>query len=183
MLDSERVCMTDNAMTAIPEAMCPEQPTGLTLNEPKAVAAALPAVVSSMKHVWGTAGVIRGTRALAMLNQKGGIDCTSCAWPDPDDHRAFAEFCENGAKAVADEATTKRVDREFFARHTIAELAAQSDHWLNAQGRLAEPMVLRVDLPVVAAVKQPGRAGRVPVAAVPSRPAFRAWMQAQNPTR
>ncbi len=143
MLDSERVFMTDNAMTAIPEAMCPEQPTGLTLNEPKAVAAGLPAVVSSMKHVWGTAGVIRGTRALAMLNQNGGVDCTSCAWPDPDDHRAFAEFCENGAKAIAWEADTKTIGAEFFRTHSIDDLGKQSDYWHGIQGRLAEPMVLR----------------------------------------
>jgi len=76
------------------------------------------------------------------LNQKNGFDCPSCAWPDPDDHRSAFEFCENGAKAIAAEATTRKVDREFFARYSLAELAAESDYWLEQQGRLTEPMLL-----------------------------------------
>jgi molybdopterin-dependent oxidoreductase alpha subunit len=88
-------------------------------------------------------GLARGVRALLDVNQPGGFDCQSCAWPSPDRDRHVFEFCENGAKAVADEATTARADREFFARHSVAALTAESDHWLNAQGRLVEPMVLR----------------------------------------
>src|SRR5687768_11373517 len=88
-------------------------------------------------------GLVRGTRALLKINQAGGIDCQSCAWPDPESHRTWAEFCENGAKAMADEATTKRIGREFFARYTVEELYAESERWLNDQGRLTEPHVLR----------------------------------------
>jgi molybdopterin-dependent oxidoreductase alpha subunit len=127
----------------IPEAACPDAFTGLDVTAPKAVAAGLPAVVSSMKHVWGTAGVVRGTRALLTLNQKGGVDCPSCAWPDPDDHRAMAEFCENGAKAIAYEADTKTIGADFFREHSIDDLGKLSDYEHGRFGRLAEPMVLR----------------------------------------
>lgn len=88
-------------------------------------------------------GVARGVRTLLKLNQKTGFDCPGCAWPEPDDERSHAEFCENGAKHVADEATTKRVTPEFFARWSVADLAEQPDHWLGKQGRITNPMVLR----------------------------------------
>ena len=106
-------------------------------------AAGLKAVKTATKHVVEEMGVVRGTRALLKINQAGGIDCQSCAWPDPESHRAWAEFCENGAKAMADEATTKRIGREFFAQYSVKELYAKSDRWLNDQGRLTEPLVLR----------------------------------------
>jgi molybdopterin-dependent oxidoreductase alpha subunit len=127
----------------IPEARCPEAPTGLEVTEPKSVAAGLPAVVSSLAHVWGAAGVVRGTKALRTLNQTGGVDCPSCAWPDPDDHRALAEFCENGAKAIAYEADTKTIGGDFFRDHSIDDLGKLSDYEHGRFGRLAEPMVLR----------------------------------------
>ena len=107
-----------------------------------AVAAGITSVAQTARLV-GEMGVTRGVRALLDVNQAGGFDCQSCAWPSPDRDRHTFEFCENGAKAVADEVTSRRVDRDFFARYSIAELAAQSDHWLNAQGRLVEPMVRR----------------------------------------
>ena len=110
---------------------------------PKEHAAGTPAVVSSLQHVFGKAGLVRGTKALLDLNQAGGFDCPSCAWPDPDGHRAVAEFCENGAKAIASEAMHRTIGREFFAAHSIADLMAQSDAWHDLQGRLAEPMLLR----------------------------------------
>jgi molybdopterin-dependent oxidoreductase alpha subunit len=81
--------------------------------------------------------------SLTVLNKKGGIDCPSCAWPDPDGDRSIAEFCENGAKAVAWEATSKRVAADFFRKYSIAELAAHPEQWLGDQGRLVEPLVLR----------------------------------------
>ncbi|RNL63309.1 hypothetical protein EFK50_09570 [Nocardioides marmoriginsengisoli] len=84
-------------------------------------------------------GVRRTALTLARVNQKHGFDCPGCAWPDPD-HRNAAEFCENGAKAVAEEATLRRVTPEFFAEHAIADLAERSDYWLGQQGRLVEPM-------------------------------------------
>jgi molybdopterin-dependent oxidoreductase alpha subunit len=88
-------------------------------------------------------GVVRGAKLLLEMNQKDGFDCQSCAWPSPDGDRHTFEFCENGVKAVADEATPKRIDAAFFARHSVVELGAQGDFWLNRQGRLTEPMVLR----------------------------------------
>ncbi|WP_075090918.1 FdhF/YdeP family oxidoreductase [Haloferula sp. BvORR071] len=110
--------------------------------KPKKGAAGLPAVVASLKHVFGKDGVVRGTKALMGLNQAGGFDCPSCAWPDPDRDRSFAEFCENGAKAVASEAMKRTIGKEFFAEHSVADLMAQTDAWHDEQGRLAEPMVL-----------------------------------------
>ena len=87
--------------------LTPETFTGLEVEAPKEVAVGLPAVISSAKHVFGAMNVGRGMKALLNLNQKDGFDCPSCAWPDPDDERsAIAEYCENGAKAVAEEATT-----------------------------------------------------------------------------
>src|SRR5687767_6134557 len=110
--------------------------------KPGTHAAGLPAVVASLKHVFGKDGVARGTKALLGLNQFGGFDCPSCAWPDPDGHRSIAEFCENGAKAVAYEAMKRTIGREFFAAHSVADLMAQTDAWHDLQGRLAEPMLL-----------------------------------------
>jgi molybdopterin-dependent oxidoreductase alpha subunit len=127
---------------AIPSAQPPPEPAGATLGAPSAAAAGLGAIVTTTRLIAGMGGV-RGARLLLRLNQKDGFDCQSCAWPSPDGDRHVFEFCENGAKAVADEATPRRIGREFFAAHSVAELAAQSDHWLNAQGRLTEPLVLR----------------------------------------
>ena len=85
----------------------------------------------------------RSLRTLLTINQKDGFDCPSCAWPDPDGERKRAEFCENGAKAVASEATRARATPEFFREHSIAQLLEQSDLWLDQQGRLTHPMVRR----------------------------------------
>lgn len=81
-----------------------------------------------------------GVRAMLQTNQNRGFDCPGCAWPDRNPNSTF-EFCENGVKAVAAEATSKRATREFFATHTVTQLSAQDDLWLEAQGRLTEPMV------------------------------------------
>ncbi|HUR98415.1 MAG TPA: FdhF/YdeP family oxidoreductase [Pyrinomonadaceae bacterium] len=121
----------------------PKRKTDLHVTKPRETAAGLKAITESMKHAFGKMGVVRGTRALLTLNQKGGIDCQSCAWPDPDKKRTVAEFCESGAKALADEGTKKRITAEFFARHSIADLSEKDDYWLNSQGRLTEPVVLR----------------------------------------
>jgi molybdopterin-dependent oxidoreductase alpha subunit len=124
-------------------AQPPDDLTGLRLTEPSRAAGGVPAVISSARHGFREMGVTRAVRTMLKVNQKGGVDCMSCAWPDPDGERAAAEFCENGAKAVADEATTKRVTPEFFARWSVAALSRQSDYWLNSQGRLTHPMLLR----------------------------------------
>lgn len=114
----------------------------LKITPPPETSAGIHAVTNALRHVYGKMGVIRGTRGLLKLNQKGGIDCQSCAWPDPE-HRTINEFCENGAKALSDEATTSKIGREFFAKHSVEDLMAKSDHWLNKQGRITEPLVLR----------------------------------------
>lgn len=105
-------------------------------------AAGLSSIIETTKDTVKKPGLIRGAKLLRSLNQKGGIDCNSCAWADPDGERSVAEFCESGAKAIADEATTKKVTPEFFAKYSVAELSEQSDQWLNAQGRITEPMFL-----------------------------------------
>jgi len=114
----------------------------LEVGEPKNTAGGLTAIRQTLEYAYGEMGAVRGTKTLLKLNQKGGIDCQSCAWADPRE-RTINEFCENGAKALADEATTKIIGTEFFERYSVAELADQSDQWLNAQGRIVEPMFLR----------------------------------------
>ena len=115
----------------------------LTVTKPLKVAAGLKAIEVATSYSFRKMGPIRATRALLDLNQMGGIDCQSCAWPDPDGKRTVAEFCENGAKALADEAMKATIDAEFFAKYGIDDLAAMEDMWLNAQGRLTQPVVLR----------------------------------------
>jgi molybdopterin-dependent oxidoreductase alpha subunit len=88
-------------------------------------------------------GVTRSLRVLLAINQKDGFDCPSCAWPDPDQERKKAEFCENGAKAVASEATKVRATPEFFAKHSIADMLGHTDRWLDEQGRITNPMLRR----------------------------------------
>jgi molybdopterin-dependent oxidoreductase alpha subunit len=127
-------------------AQCPEELTRLSVSEPKTKAVGMPAVLSSLKHVWGTAGIVRGTKALRVLNQMGGVDCPSCAWPDPVEHRSMGEFCENGAKAVAWEADTRTMTAERFRQTSIDELGKLSDYEHGQLGRLVEPMVLRPGL-------------------------------------
>jgi formate dehydrogenase major subunit len=113
----------------------------LEVGAPSDHAAGLPAVVSSLRFGFREMGVARTVRTLALINQDDGFDCMGCAWPDPA-KRHHAEFCENGAKAVAEEATRLRAGRELFAQYSVAELAAQSDFWLGKRGRLTEPMHL-----------------------------------------
>ena len=120
----------------------PEEFAGIEVKPPKKTAAGIPAILSTLQHSYSEMGVINAVKTLLKVNQKDGFDCQSCAWPNPDDHRHTVEFCENGAKAVADEATRKRVTPEFFKRWSVTELSNKSDYWLNKQGRLTHPMVL-----------------------------------------
>ena len=134
--------MSDEA-TPVPQAENPEQLTGLKRGKIKTVAAGIPAVVSSMEKVIEEAGFARGMKGLWQLNKKGGFDCPSCAWPDPDDERSgIAEYCENGARAMAEEATAKKLTASFFAENSVSDLAALSDHEIGSKGRLAEPVFL-----------------------------------------
>ncbi|MEV7397208.1 FdhF/YdeP family oxidoreductase [Aeromicrobium sp. NPDC092404] len=116
----------------------------LEVHDPKRAAAGVTGVRVSLQRSLANMGVRTTARTLLKLNQADGFDCMSCAWPDPDpENRHTAEFCENGAKAVADEATKTRADPAFFARHSIADLRAHDDYWLNEQGRITHPMVKR----------------------------------------
>ncbi len=116
----------------------------LEVDRPAHAAAGLTAVAVTMKRSIQAMGVGRTARTLLKLNQTDGFDCQGCAWPDPDpSHRHTAEFCENGAKAVAEEATKLRVGPEFFAAHSIAELESHTDYWLGQQGRITHPVVRR----------------------------------------
>ncbi|MFG3356580.1 FdhF/YdeP family oxidoreductase [Streptomyces griseofuscus] len=108
---------------------------------PKHAAAGLPAIGHTLRIAQQQMGVRRTALTLLRVNQKDGFDCPGCAWPEPE-HRHTAEFCENGAKAVAEEATLRRVTPEFFAAHPVADLAARSGYWLGQQGRLTHPMYL-----------------------------------------
>ncbi|MGL6075980.1 MAG: FdhF/YdeP family oxidoreductase [Fimbriiglobus sp.] len=128
--------------TKILEAHNPIDLGDLTVTEAKTHAAGMTAVAKSMAHTLGLGG-ISGTKTLALLNQIGGVDCTSCAWPEPDEHRSSAEFCENGAKAIAWETDTRRITRAFWTKYTIQELGTQTDYEHGQHGRLTEPMIRR----------------------------------------
>ncbi|MFJ6729134.1 FdhF/YdeP family oxidoreductase [Streptomyces sp. NPDC091281] len=108
---------------------------------PQHAAAGLTAIGHTLRIAQQQMGVRRTALTLLRVNQKDGFDCPGCAWPEPD-HRHAAEFCENGAKAVAEEATLRRVTPEFFAAHPVADLAGRSGYWLGQQGRLTHPMYL-----------------------------------------
>ena len=110
---------------------------------PEREAAGVKAVMVSLQRGLKSMGAWRTAASLARLNQRHGFDCPGCAWPEEHGGRKFAEFCENGAKAVAEEATKRVVTPDFFARHSIADLDARPEYWLSQQGRLTHPMVLR----------------------------------------
>jgi molybdopterin-dependent oxidoreductase alpha subunit len=114
----------------------------LVLGEPARVAGGLPALAETFRYARRQTGLVRAARVLARTNQERGFDCPGCAWPEPADRGAI-EFCENGAKAVLSEATTRRLDVSFFERWSVTDLSSRSDAWLNDQGRLVDPMVLR----------------------------------------
>ncbi len=126
-----------------PNAENPEEFLDLKLTKPKTVAAGIPAVISSAKHILKEMDALRGFKALAKLNQKDGYDCPGCAWPDPDDERSpIAEYCENGAKAIAEEATTKKLTAKFFHDNSVKQLAELNDYEIGKKGRVAEPVYL-----------------------------------------
>ena len=115
--------------------------TRVRATRPKKVAVGVPAIVHALEIANEQMGVVRSVQTLLRVNQKDGFDCPGCAWPE-EDRRHIAEFCENGAKAVAEEATLRRIGPEFFAAHSIDELRAHDDWWLGQQGRLTHPMLL-----------------------------------------
>ncbi|MDF9715539.1 FdhF/YdeP family oxidoreductase [Nocardioides sp. ChNu-153] len=115
--------------------------SALEVGPPKERAVGVPAVARATQMAVEQMGAARTARTLALVNQTHGFDCPGCAWPEAK-HRSRAEFCENGAKAVAEEATKRRVPPEFFAAHPVAELATWDDYSLGQQGRLTQPMLL-----------------------------------------
>ncbi len=120
-----------------------EKLTGLKLKKPLEVAGGVKAVLSSMQHVRNEMPLPKGLKILNQLNQKHGVDCPGCAWPDPDDERSkLGEYCENGVKAIAEEATSKRIGAYFFANNKVEDLATLSDYEIGKKGRIAQPMYL-----------------------------------------
>lgn len=127
----------------LPSAENPEKLLDLKFTGPKKWAAGVPAVMAALGDIMEEGIPLRGTGALFVMNQKGGFDCSSCAWPDPDDDRSpLGEYCENGAKALAEEATTKKVTPEFFAQNSVVDLAKLTDFEIGKKGRLTDPMYL-----------------------------------------
>lgn len=123
-------------------ATTPADNNTLKIKKVKSVAAGIPAATSSILHGLKKMGSIKTVKTLTTVNQPEGFDCPGCAWPDPKHSSAF-EFCENGAKAVADEAMKGGVNPDFFSKYTVQELSQKSDFWLNRQGRITHPMVLK----------------------------------------
>ncbi|QEP08341.1 FdhF/YdeP family oxidoreductase [Glutamicibacter sp. ZJUTW] len=116
----------------------------LKVSEPKHAAAGLKAVMVSMERGFAEAGPSRTLRSMLRVNQHDGFDCPGCAWPESiTGKRKPAEFCENGAKAIAEEASARTVTPEWFAQHSIEDLRDKTEYWLGSQGRITTPMIIR----------------------------------------
>ena len=140
-LDQKNKDLDKNAM-AVP----PEEFTGIHLNQPKKNSVGFPALASAMGHAFKYMSPIPAVKTMFRVNQKGGFDCPGCAWPDPDDDRSpFGEYCENGMKAIAEEATNKSIDRFFFEKNSVRKMSEWSDFEIGKKGRLKEPMVIFED--------------------------------------
>ncbi|SKB61079.1 oxidoreductase alpha (molybdopterin) subunit [Soonwooa buanensis] len=133
----------EEILSKLPSAIPPYKLLKLEQKPPKHWAAGVPAVMHSLDQLVLNASVLRGGRALFSMNQFDGFDCPSCAWPDPDDERSrLGEYCENGAKALAEEATSRKVDAEFFSKNSVYELSKLSDYEISQFGRITEPMYI-----------------------------------------
>lgn len=132
-------------MRLTPEATTPIEDVSPKRKAPSKSAAGLPAIISTAKHGLSKMGLIGSLTNFYKVNKFQGFDCPGCAWPDPDGTRTIAEFCENGAKAIADEGTKKRASPEFWSKWTVRDLSLKSDKWLNSQGRLTHPLILKED--------------------------------------
>lgn len=142
-MEKRNVFSEENEKSRLPPAESPYKLLNLKLQPPKDWAAGAPAVMHSLEQLVLNASVLRGGRALFTMNQFDGFDCPSCAWPDPDDERsALGEYCENGAKALAEEATSKKIGAEFFKENSVYDLAKMTDFEISQLGRIAEPMYL-----------------------------------------
>jgi molybdopterin-dependent oxidoreductase alpha subunit len=136
MLHSSHNIVVTNAQTS-------EKFTGLKYGARKHSAVGLPAIFSSIRHALVWMRPTDAVKTMFRINQKGGFDCPGCAWPDPDDDRsALGEYCENGLKAIAEEATKLTIDASFFTKHCVSNIAKWSDYEIGKKGRLTEPMYL-----------------------------------------
>lgn len=115
---------------------------GLNFDGPKTYAGGVDAVLNALSFLYKETGMNRSRKIISRFNQVGGFECPGCAWPNPDSHRSRFEFCENGAKNVSAEATTRTITHEFFEQWSVPELLHTSGYWLEQQGRLTEPMYL-----------------------------------------
>ncbi|NHF59189.1 FdhF/YdeP family oxidoreductase [Flavobacteriaceae bacterium TP-CH-4] len=120
-----------------------EEFSKIRIEEPMTHSAGPLGVKEALRHSFKEMGVLRSMRALLEMNQEDGFDCPSCAWPNPENPSKIAEYCENGAKALADEATTKHIDSDFFKKYSVEQLSQLTDYQLNKFGRITEPLVLR----------------------------------------
>ena len=135
--------MAENTNHNHPSAENPEKFSKIKVSERETYAAGTPAVLISAQHILESMDAVRGFTALNQLNTFAGYDCPGCAWPDPDDERSpVAEYCENGAKAVAEEATTDVIWEDFFALHSVEQLSQWDDYHLGKSGRIGRPMYL-----------------------------------------
>ena len=116
---------------------------GVRVRPSGTAAAGVPGVLTGLRRSVDQMGVVRTAETLARINQQDGFDCPGCAWPEAPGGRHLAEFCENGAKAVAEEATRRTVTQAFFDQHPVSDLASRPEFWLSQQGRLTHPVVLR----------------------------------------
>ncbi|NVJ89620.1 MAG: FdhF/YdeP family oxidoreductase [Flavobacteriaceae bacterium] len=125
------------------DAQPPEKLTGIELSEIPETSVGPKAIKSALSHIQKETGMARGISLLKKMNQKDGFDCPGCAWPDPDEKRAFlAEYCENGAKAIAEEATKNLITPLFFSTYSVEKLGKLSDYELGKKGRITNPMYL-----------------------------------------
>ncbi len=116
--------------------------TGIKLKQPAQYGVGIPGIKVALQHTFKEMGVVKSLRTLSHMNQKEGFDCPGCAWPDPEKPSKLGEYCENGAKALAEEATHMRVDEDFFTKHSVEEISQWTDYKIGKSGRLTQPMVL-----------------------------------------
>lgn len=124
----------------------PEKFQDLRFDEQKTKSVGIPSIKSALEHIYEEMGIMKGVKLLKKMNQHGGFDCPGCAWPDPDEQRSkLGEFCENGVKAIAEEATDKLIGESFFAEHSVEEISEWSDYEIGKSGRIIEPLFLPKD--------------------------------------
>ncbi|MGW9685582.1 FdhF/YdeP family oxidoreductase [Flagellimonas sp. 2504JD1-5] len=117
----------------------------LKVTQPSDYAAGISGIKAALDHVSKESGLFRSLKTLSRMNQKEGFDCPGCAWPDPDTPSKLGEYCENGAKAIAEESTFERVDKAFFEKYSVEEISTWTDYQIGKSGRITEPFLLRPD--------------------------------------